>query len=160
MKRLPRCATKSMKNTGAILCLSSCSRPNDVSISRRVQRTMLSPSYILDGRYTAEELMGMIGAADDFVLAMRLHTLIFAARMSVPPVGMVYDPKVAYYLETLSMPSLGRVEDFSLETALDVIRHVAKDRQRYSKSFGKRAAQLAQEAHRDEEYLTQLLCDG
>jgi polysaccharide pyruvyl transferase WcaK-like protein len=91
---------------------------------------------------------------------MRLHTLIFAARMSVPPVGMVYDPKVAYYLETLSMPSLGRVEDFSLETALDVIRHVAEDRQRYSEILREKAARLAREAHRDEEYLTQLLCDG
>ncbi len=40
--------------------------PNDVSISRRVQRTMLSPSYILDGRYTAEELMGMIGLRISF----------------------------------------------------------------------------------------------
>ena len=55
--------------------------------------------------------MGIISTAD-FILSMRLHTLIFAARQHVPLVGFVYDPKIEYYLEKLEMPSGGDLKSF------------------------------------------------
>ena len=57
--------------------------PHDINISREVIAIMNSPACILDQQVTSEELMSVIGAAD-FVIAMRLHTLIFAAHMDVP----------------------------------------------------------------------------
>jgi polysaccharide pyruvyl transferase CsaB len=77
--------------------------PNDSKISREVSGLMRNPSFVLDSRLSAEELMGIIGMAD-FVLAMRLHTLIFSARMCVPLAGIIYDPKGEAYLKTLAMP--------------------------------------------------------
>lgn len=130
--------------------------PNDIEISRSVQDLMCHPSYILDGQYSAEELMGMIGAAD-FVLAMRLHTLIFAARMKVPAIGLVYDPKIEYYLETLSMPSIGRVENYDLQTALSVIQQVAENKPHYVSILDVKTTALEYAAHQDELYLKKLL---
>ncbi|MFR6187273.1 MAG: polysaccharide pyruvyl transferase family protein [Lawsonibacter sp.] len=63
---------------------------------------MEEPSYLLDTATTPRELMAVLGEAE-LCVAMRLHTLIFAARMAVPCIGLVYDPKVASYLQELDM---------------------------------------------------------
>ena len=38
-------------------------------------------------------LLGVVGGAQ-FILGMRLHTLIYAAKMGTPVIGLTYDPKV------------------------------------------------------------------
>jgi hypothetical protein len=62
--------------------------PHDIFVSYDVARLMKNKAYILDTRYTAEQIMGIVGRAD-FVLSMRLHTLIFSARMCVPLIGWI-----------------------------------------------------------------------
>ena len=130
--------------------------PYDVDVSRKVQELMESPSYILQGWFRAPELMGMIGCAE-FILAMRLHTLIFAARMGVPLLGMVYDPKVSYYLDTLEMPSVGSVENIDTDSALLAIRDVAENRETYAQRLRNKSLELEAAAHNDEQYLVDLL---
>jgi polysaccharide pyruvyl transferase CsaB len=71
----------------------------DVAVSRAVMDRMKSPSYLLDQYLSAEELMGVISLSD-FVVAMRLHALIFAARVCTPFLGLVYDPKVEAYISS------------------------------------------------------------
>ena len=100
--------------------------PNDITISEKVQKKMEQPAYILRGSYTPSEVMGIISTAD-FILSMRLHTLIFAARQHVPLVGFVYDPKIEYYLEKLEMPSGGDLKSFDMEHTLGLIDDRAKN---------------------------------
>ena len=97
--------------------------PNDITISEKVQKKMEQPAYILRGSYSPGEVMGMISTAD-FILSMRLHTLIFAARQHVPLVGFVYDPKIEYYLEKLEMPSGGDLKTFRLEQTLALVEDI------------------------------------
>ena len=66
---------------------------------------------------TPRELMAVLGKAR-LCLAMRLHMLIFAARMAVPAMGLVYDPKVESYLEELELPAAGYVDRFDGEEAI------------------------------------------
>ena len=61
--------------------------------------------------------MAVLGKAR-LCLAMRLHTLIFAARMAVPSMGLVYDPKVDSYLKELDLPAAGRVDSFDAQEAI------------------------------------------
>ena len=78
---------------GRTVVFVSMQVPNDAVVSRLVQSRMKNKSYILKEDATPFETMGMIGVMD-FVMSMRLHTLIFAARQRVPLVGFVYDPKI------------------------------------------------------------------
>lgn len=90
---------------------------NDREMTRRVREAMQEPSYLLDSDCTPREIMAVLGEAK-LCLAMRLHTLIFAAKMATPTLGLVYDPKVESYLAELDLPSSGDVECYDTAKAI------------------------------------------
>ena len=75
---------------------------------------MVQPSVFLGERYTSEQLRGAI-AKSEFLLGMRLHTLIFAAKSGTPVIGLVYDSKVKVMMDALNQRYYRLVEDFRWE---------------------------------------------
>lgn len=132
--------------------------PYDTEISRQVQQRMQHPSYILSNRYATDKIMGMVGCAD-FVLCMRLHTLIFAARMHVPTLGLVYDPKVLYHLKSLDMPSLGDVETLDTEKALELVDDMVQNREEYAKRIEEKSEEFRKLACKNDELVLKLIRD-
>ena len=57
---------------------------------------------MLRDAYPPEILLGLVGRMQA-VVAMRLHTLIFAARVGVPPFALAYDPKVESLMRSLDL---------------------------------------------------------
>ena len=128
----------------------------DRPAAERVRRGMAEPSYLLDVSCTPQELMAVLGQAK-LCLAMRLHTLIFAARMAVPCVGLVYDPKVDSYLKELDMPSAGHVEHFDQGAAIACVDRMMAHYDDALPGLREKSAQLAQAARENERLLLELL---
>lgn len=59
-----------------------------------------SVKLVSNKNYSNHELMGLMGQMDLFV-GMRLHSLILAAAMEIPIVGLVYAPKVMSLMELI-----------------------------------------------------------
>ena len=129
---------------------------NDQQAAQTVREAMEEPSYLLDVSCAPKELMGVLGEAK-LCLAMRLHTLIFAARMSVPMLGLVYDPKVESYLKELNMPSAGWVDAFDRNRAIEAADKLMKEYEQYRSSLEERSRQLAGAAEENERLLMELL---
>lgn len=129
---------------------------HDRATTNQVRELMEEPSYLLDVSCTPRELMAVLGRAK-LCVAMRLHTLIFAARMAVPCMGLVYDPKVESYLQELDMPSAGHVEHFDLKQAIacadEMMAHYDENLER----LREKSQALAKAALRNEELLLELL---
>ncbi len=130
--------------------------PHDIKISQKVQKRMKTKSYLLKQNYSPYEIMGIIKCMD-FILSMRLHTLIFAARQKVPLIGFVYDPKIEYYLEKLNMPSGGAIGQFDMQKTLKMVEDMVQNRQKYVDILKRESEQLEQRAHYNEKYLIKLL---
>lgn len=130
--------------------------PNDIIVSEKVRTQMKQNAYILKNNHSPYEVMGIISQAD-FILSMRLHTLIFAAKQRVPLIGFVYDPKIEYYLEKLDMPSGGKLKEFDPETTLEYVDDVIRNKEAYVKKLGEKEKELEKMAHRNEKYLAKLL---
>lgn len=76
---------------------------------------------VIDKEYTASEIMSVVENLDALV-GVRLHSLIFSAVAEVPLIGISYDPKIDYFLETLGLEAVCTVKDFNsdkIKMALD-----------------------------------------
>lgn len=89
--------------------------PEDLNISSKVKELVsMSSCYVIKEKYKVEELMGIIKKLE-LIVAMRLHSLIYAATQKVPMVGLSYDPKVDGFLKSIEMDYICSVEDLSYD---------------------------------------------
>ena len=99
---------------GARILLIPMQYPQDLAISGAIAAKMKQPAFILRQKWPPEALLGVMGLME-IVISMRLHALIYAAVQSVPMLGIVYDPKIQYYLQALDMPCAGDVREEALD---------------------------------------------
>ena len=128
----------------------------DRATTQQVRSFMEEPSCLLDLPCTPRELMAVLGQAK-LCLAMRLHTLIFSARMAVPSMGLVYDPKVESYLQELDLPAAGHVAQFDGAEAIRRADQLLANYGEVLSALQKTSAQLTQSAQKNEALLLELL---
>ena len=119
---------------------------------------MSEKAYIKKNRCTPSEILGLVGCFD-LMISMRLHTLIFAAVKNVPMLGVIYDPKVEYYLQELDMPEAGDVRtkrlnsDEIMAKANDVLANIDE----YKKKLKVRADLMSDKARENDRILLELI---
>lgn len=103
--------------------------PEDLSISNSIlEKVNHEGCYILKNKYSVEDIMGVIRKLE-IIIAMRLHSLIYAATQDIPMVGIVYDPKVEGFLKSIDMAYMCSVEDIEYEELIQNIDYVWKNRE-------------------------------
>jgi polysaccharide pyruvyl transferase CsaB len=143
---------------GKTVVLVPMEYPKDLDVSRRVAAKMTEKAYILEKRYNPPQIMGIVGRLD-LMLSMRLHTLIFAAVKNVPMLGIIYDPKVEYYLKVLEMPEAGDVRNSYLDAdkitaaALDIFENMSS----YKATLKKNADAMMDKANENDRLLNKQL---
>ena len=138
-------------------CLFVLMQPHlDRDISRQTIAQMHTPARLLDQPLTPAEIMGVI-ARSRLCLAMRLHTLIFAARACVPLAGLVYDPKVSSFLAELDMPCAGSVADFDADGAIVQLDRLMADYETRKADLTRRSEQLTQATEQNRHLLLGVL---
>lgn len=130
--------------------------PHDEGVSTRIREAMRENSYVFSSPYHPERMMGLISLMEG-VVSMRLHTLIFAAKQRVPLMGIVYDPKVASYLDALGMESCGTPRSFTAQAALEAYARLEAQREAKRCLLDERVSALERAAEENEKLLFELL---
>ncbi len=141
---------------GVNVLMVSMQQQSDEPVGRAIASMMKSKAYILPGGLRPQEIMGVIGKSE-LVLSMRLHSLIFAARMATPAVGLVYDPKVKAYLELFSMPSAGNLSELDVDGAVGVVSDIMDNLEPIKDSLTKRRDEVLKMAAGNDELLRRFL---
>ncbi len=103
--------------------------PEDLSISYDILSRVAGGScYVLSNKYSVEDIMGIINGLE-MMIAMRLHSLIYAASQGVPMVGLIYDPKIEGFLRSIDMNHMCTVEDMEYDELIKNIEYVWDNRE-------------------------------
>lgn len=84
--------------------------PLDIEISKSVASKMQSKSYIIETPCTIEETIGIIKYSS-LVLAMRLHSLVYAVSCGVGVIALKYDPKIDGFMNYFRQSHIANVEN-------------------------------------------------
>ncbi len=76
--------------------------PLDRAVNRAAQAQCRCETVFLEG-LTGSEVLGILRRMK-FVLAMRLHTLIYSTAVGTPSMGLAYDGKLRAFMETTGQP--------------------------------------------------------
>lgn len=95
-----------VEDLGADVMLIPMAFPSDRDFSIEIQREVTNQDKVkvIKNEYSPNEMAGIIGQMD-MIIGMRLHSLILAALMNVPMVGIIYHYKVAAFLSAVGQRS-------------------------------------------------------
>ncbi len=98
----------------------------DSSISERIIKGLNVKYVFINDIIKYDRLLGILKGAK-LCVAMRLHSLIYAAKTATPSIGIVYDPKVSAMLEYTNQNFYIDVKDVSKEKLLTSAEKILED---------------------------------
>ncbi|MDR1101809.1 MAG: polysaccharide pyruvyl transferase CsaB [Clostridiales bacterium] len=118
---------------------------------RRISRDIcgkVSGGKIINGNYDVSEILGIVSKAE-FVVGMRLHSIVYAAAQSVPFIGIAYDPKINAVAAEFSEALLHDVGALNSENLLQDIDYIIENRDKISKKLAADAAEMRSKTNED-----------
>ena len=98
-------------------------QPIDLSIIESIVSKMKGRGFVIRKKYDVSITIGIISRMD-MLIGMRLHSLIYAASLGIPVIGLVYDPKVEAFLQYFHQTSAGHVNQLRMETLQPIVDNV------------------------------------
>ncbi len=124
---------------------------DDRATSERVRQQMRHGGRVLiaDPVDRASQMLSLLGSCD-LILGMRLHSILLAAVVGVPSVGLIYDPKVRQAMGALGLSDLAHALDsLSADALLQSLLQAQAQRDELSRRVSAHAETLAQLARAD-----------
>ncbi len=116
--------------------------PEDIELSETIQKKMDIESYTLKKVYNAREIVGVVGACD-LMVAMRLHSVIYAANAGVPAIGISYDPKVSGFMKDIGIENILYLDEFSEEKLVKMCDTILAEKEKIQKDLKEKAKELS-----------------
>ncbi len=128
----------------------------DQAISAKISSALTVPHFVNLKGYQPEVMMGIIGNAE-FVLGMRLHTLIYAVKMGVPAIALDYDPKVAAVMKSAGLKYSQTVDSLDADKLCEYAREIIENRAALCTEIKAKSAEFQHLAKRNTEIAVELL---
>ena len=156
LREVRRCIQWLRESCGADSVLIPFFYDEDLWVCEAVAAALDGRTGCLRKKYLSEETLSIIGCMDVLV-GVRLHSLIYAAIMGVPMIGISYDPKVDSFLASIDRPTPFTVEDFTLEKFQTVFRETLERREELQSSTARRLDSLIAKLDQNEELIRAIM---
>jgi L-malate glycosyltransferase len=131
-------------------------QPKDLIIIDCIISKMKGVGYAIRGNYDASSIIGIISRME-LLIGMRLHSLIYAASLGIPVIGLVYDSKVEAFIQYFQQTSAGDVRQLTLEKFTPLVDHVWDNRKRIKTDLIQVTIRLKEKAYENSRIAIELL---
>lgn len=142
--------------TGFVPLVLSMQPSKDGMLSNEICKKSGCECIFINEILGCERILGILKGAE-FAVAMRLHTLIYAAKTGTPSIGISYDPKVTAMIEYTNQNYNIAVEEVSADKLFEYSNKITENKEDTEKMLKKRAEELAYLAEQNAEIAAELL---
>lgn len=128
----------------------------DTETAQNTLSAMKETGYLLKDRVTPSQLMGIVGGAE-LILGMRLHILIYAAKMGTPVIGLTYDPKVEATMHYIGQEFIQPAESINPLTLCRYVDSIMASHQKLTQELQTVGEDSRQKALKNTKLLLELL---
>ena len=128
----------------------------DREVSSVIAERTNGAAKCLSEKYLSEDMLSIIGNMDVLV-GVRLHSMIYAAIMGVPIIGVSYDPKCTAFLNSVGLDSLSTRETFSAEAFKAEFARVLETGKEQTAAVAENMRRLQKELDTNEEMIRDIM---
>ncbi|MCL2855148.1 MAG: polysaccharide pyruvyl transferase CsaB [Defluviitaleaceae bacterium] len=121
---------------------------NDAEISTKILEKVSYKGYYLEDDFSVEEVLEIIGGSE-FMVGMRLHSIIYAANAATPVIGLVYDPKVSAMMEDLGQEHFVNLEEISAMRLITLSEKVMENHDKIVAKLQSATTDLAEKSEKN-----------
>lgn len=99
----------------------------DREIAYKLQKKLGEQAIVVDKMLTIDEVV-CYTASFEFIIGMRLHSLIMAAATKVPMIGLSYDPKVKDFMKDMGIPYCAEVDRIDTNELLRMVQTLIENK--------------------------------
>jgi len=129
---------------------------HDLPVAEEMAGWTHAESRVLNLPVTPREMMSVVGRCS-FILAMRLHALIFAVQHATPALGLAYDPKVLDFSRLADLPTPLPWGEITADALLSALRRQWEQRDTVHANMAKTRERLITLAQRNIGCIKELL---
>jgi len=133
--------------------------PSDRIISEEIVQQMHYPAKIINSKPTPKEMIAVI-AEMDFVIGMRLHSLIFSTIACVPMIGLAYETKITSFLKIVEQPCAGDVETLTMKDMVHTINEFLENMDKYKAKISHNNHELKMKSAKNTLLIKSFLMEG
>ena len=128
----------------------------DMPVIQSISKKMKTNSYVLKNHYVLDEMLGIIQNFD-FIIGMRLHSLIYAAGRGIPMLGIAYDPKVKGFLQSINQVCIDDIDKMNSENLIEEFDKAWRKRDEAAVEIEALTAELKKKAKIDVDTVMKLI---
>ena len=131
----------------------------DMNVIMKIKERLGDMVTCIQHKYLTDEMLSIIGNMD-ILVGVRLHSIIHAAIMEVPVIGISYDPKVNSFMNSINMKAMCSVYDFKSEYFVEEFQKTLENRDKLKASVSQEMGKLINRLDKNEELIKELLNNG